>query len=63
MSLVSGRSFNKSFTSDNQVCLLSESALKNYDISDIEKTRIISPDPSGPEYMTVIGIVKNFEQM
>jgi putative ABC transport system permease protein len=60
MALVSGRSFNQSFTSDNQACLLNESAVKNFDLTDLEKTRIIRSDPSGNEYMPVIGVVKNF---
>jgi putative ABC transport system permease protein len=60
MTLASGRSFNESFTTDQQLCLLNESAVKNYNITDLEKTRIIHADPSGPEYIHIIGVVKNF---
>ena len=60
MNIVSGRSFNESFTTDKQACLLDESAVKNFNITDPEKTRIIEPDPSGQSYMPIIGIVKNF---
>jgi putative ABC transport system permease protein len=60
MTLVSGRSFKESYVTDQQACLLNESAVKNFSIGDLEKTRIIEPDPSGPTYMPVIGVVKNF---
>jgi putative ABC transport system permease protein len=60
MKLASGRSFNESFTTDQQACLLNESAVKNFGITDLEKTRIIYPDPSGQKYLPVIGVVNNF---
>jgi putative ABC transport system permease protein len=60
MTLVSGRSFNESFTTDQQACLLNESAVKNFSITDLEKTRIIQPGQSGAINMPVIGVVKNF---
>jgi putative ABC transport system permease protein len=60
MTLKSGRSFNESFTTDQQSCLLNENAVKNYNITDLEKTRIIEPHPSGSKYFPVIGVVKNF---
>ena len=40
MKLVSGRSFNESFTTDKQACIINESAVRNFRITDIEKTRI-----------------------
>jgi putative ABC transport system permease protein len=60
MKLASGRAFNESFTTDQQACLLNESAVKNFSITDIEKTRIIYPDPSGQKYLPVIGVVNDF---
>jgi len=60
MKLASGRSFKESFTTDQQACLLNESAIRNFSITDLEKTRIMQPHPSGPIYMQVIGVVKNF---
>jgi putative ABC transport system permease protein len=60
MTLLSGRSFNESFTTDNQACILNESAVKNFSITDLEKTRIIKPEQSAPISMSIIGVVKNF---
>ncbi|MEI8224776.1 MAG: ABC transporter permease [Bacteroidota bacterium] len=61
MTLVSGRSFNESFTSDKDVCVINESALKEFKITDIEKTRFMEPRDSGKiNYLPVIGVVKNF---
>ena len=60
MTLVSGRSFNESYTTDQEACLLNESAIKNFSITDLNKTRIIQPQPSGNVYMPIIGVVKNF---
>ena len=61
MTLVSGRSFNESFTSDKDACIVNESAIKNFKITDPEKTRFIEPHDSGKvRYLPVIGVVKNF---
>ena len=60
MTLVSGRSFDRSFTTDQEACLLNESAIKNFGITDLEKTRVIHPHSSGPTYMPIIGVVKDF---
>jgi putative ABC transport system permease protein len=61
MTLVSGRSFNESFATDKQACLINESAVKNFAITDIENTRFIEPRDSGRmNYLPVIGVVKNF---
>jgi putative ABC transport system permease protein len=60
MKLLSGRSFNESFATDKQACILNESSVKNFNISDLEKTRILRPGPSKPESMQIIGIVRNF---
>ena len=61
MSLESGRFFNESFTTDNQACLVNESAIKNFSITDFAKTRFMVPGDSGKmEYVPIIGVVKNF---
>jgi putative ABC transport system permease protein len=59
--LVAGRSFSKSFGSDVQACLLNETAVKKMGITNLEATRITKPgDPTGSDYLQVIGEVKNF---
>jgi putative ABC transport system permease protein len=62
MTLVSGRSFNQSFTTDQQACLVNETAIKDFGISDLEKTRFMQPRPGSDKanYLQVIGVVKNF---
>jgi len=60
MELDSGRVFNESYTTDAQACILNESAMKNFGITNMEKTRIMRPDDSGPQYLSIIGVVKNF---
>ena len=61
MTLASGRSFNESFSTDKQACLINESAQKDFAITDIEKTRFMEPGDSGKmNYLPVIGVVKNF---
>lgn len=60
MTLVSGRKFNETFTTDKDACILNESAVKRYNITDLEKTRLLKPGPSGNISKTIIGVVKNF---
>ncbi len=61
MTLVSGRFFDESFTSDQQACLVNEAAVKNFGITDVQGTRFFQPDDSGKmEYLPVLGVVKNF---
>ncbi len=61
MTLVEGRSFNESFTSDKEACVINESAIKDFNIADIEKTRFMEQRDSGKvNYLPVIGVVKNF---
>jgi len=60
MTLVSGRSFNESYTTDKQSCILNESSVRNFSITDLEKTRIQRPGEKGPESIPIIGVVKNF---
>jgi putative ABC transport system permease protein len=61
MTLASGRSFNESFTSDKKACLINETAVKDFGINDLEKTRFMMPLDSGKvDYLQVVGVVKNF---
>lgn len=65
MSLRSGRNFDESFTADRQTCILNESAVKKFNLTDLEKTRIIRPDDNGIDdggtmSSPVIGVVKDF---
>jgi putative ABC transport system permease protein len=61
MVLVSGRSFDESFTTDQQACLVNESVIKDFAITDLEKTRFMQPVETGKiNYLQVIGVVKNF---
>ena len=61
MTLASGRSFNESFTSDKDACIINETARKDFKVTDIDKTRFMEPRDSGKvHYLPVIGVVKNF---
>jgi putative ABC transport system permease protein len=61
MTIVKGRNFDKSFTSDKDACIINESAAKNFGITDITNTRFLLPQDSGNyRHLQVIGIVKNF---
>ncbi len=61
MTLVSGRNFNESYSSDKEGCLINEAAMKNLNITDISKVRFMEPEDSGKmNYLPVLGVVKNF---
>jgi putative ABC transport system permease protein len=61
MKLADGRSFDESFTSDNAACLINESAMKDFRVTDLAKTRFMDPADSGKyNYLQVIGVIKNF---
>jgi putative ABC transport system permease protein len=61
MTLVSGRNFNESFTTDQGACLINETAKKDFNITDLDKVRFMEPEDSGKiKYLPVIGVVKNF---
>ncbi len=60
MTLLSGRPFNESFSTDKDACIINESAVKNFSITDLEKTRVQKPGEKGPENISIIGVVKNF---
>ena len=61
MTLSSGRSFDESFTTDKDACLINESAVKNFSITKPENTVFVEPgEPSKAKHLAVIGVVKNF---
>ena len=61
MTLISGRFFNESFSSDKDACLVNESVIKNFGITDAINTRFMEPGDSGKmSYMPILGVVKNF---
>ncbi|MGE5347834.1 MAG: ABC transporter permease, partial [Actinomycetota bacterium] len=60
MTLASGRWFDKSFSSDSTSVLINESAVKNFSITEPEKTRIVEPGEKERQYKPVLGVVKNF---
>jgi putative ABC transport system permease protein len=61
MTLESGRPFDKSHSTDQGACIVNETAVRDFSIKDLEKTRFITPgDSSKGKYLQVIGVVKNF---
>jgi putative ABC transport system permease protein len=61
MELKDGRDFNESYTTDKFACLVNESAIKNFSITDYTTTRFLQPGDSGKvEHYQIIGVVKNF---
>lgn len=61
MSLAEGRFFDRSYPSDETACLLNESALIEYGITDLTTTRIVLPgDGGGQTFMPVLGVIKDF---
>ena len=59
--LDSGRFFNESYSTDKDACLVNESTMKNFGITDMQKTRFMEPGDSGKmNYMPILGVVKNF---
>jgi len=61
MELTKGRSFDKSFSTDRDACIINEAAAKNFNITDIDNARFLQPRDSGRyRYLQVIGVIKNF---
>ena len=61
MTLTGGRFFNESYSTDQQACLVNESAIKNFGITDFPTTRFMEPADSGNTiYLPILGVVKNF---
>jgi putative ABC transport system permease protein len=61
MTLASGRFFSESFASDKDACLVNESTIKNFGITDVMNTRFMEPQDSNKmRYLPIVGVVKNF---
>ncbi len=61
MTLVSGRFFDESYTTDQQACLVNEAAIKNFSITDLQGTRFMQSGDSGKmEFLPILGVVSNF---
>ena len=60
MTLTEGRFFDESYSSDRQACLVNESAIRNFGITDIASSRFMEPADSGTSYLPILGVVKNF---
>jgi putative ABC transport system permease protein len=61
MKLASGRNFNESYSTDKEACMVNETAIKEFGITDFQRIRFIQPGDSGKmEYLPIIGVVKNF---
>jgi putative ABC transport system permease protein len=59
--LESGRFFDKSFTSDQQACIVNDAVIKSFGITDLQKTRFMMPADSGKmQPLQLLGVVKNF---
>jgi putative ABC transport system permease protein len=61
MTLVSGRTFDESYSSDKDACLVNEAAIKDFSITDIKTVRFMEPRDSGNmNYLPILGVVRNF---
>ena len=61
ITLLAGRTLDESFSADRQSCLINECAIKDFGITDLEKTRFLrTRNPEKNEFYQVIGVVKNF---
>jgi putative ABC transport system permease protein len=59
--VISGRTFNESFVSDEGACLVNESAVKEFGLTNPDATRFTyGRSPDNPNYLKVIGVVKDF---
>jgi len=57
--LLSGRLFDREFSTDQEACVINQSAVINFNLEDPLSTRFIA-DPENLKYMPIIGIVNNF---
>ena len=61
ITVASGRPFNELFSTDQQACLINESAVREFGITDIAKARFMAPRESKTKtFIPVIGVVKDF---
>ncbi|HLN21332.1 MAG TPA: ABC transporter permease [Bacteroidales bacterium] len=58
--LASGRFFDNSFSSDSVACLINQSAINNFSISNPAETRIVDPTDENNRFRPVIGVMENF---
>ncbi len=60
--LSSGRLFDKSFATDKEACVVNNSAVKNFNLTDPFKTRFNTnnDNPDEPQFMPIIGVVEDF---
>jgi putative ABC transport system permease protein len=59
--LLSGRTFNKSYSGDKNICLVNESTIRDFGITDTEKTRFMfRGNQDMVNYLEVKGVVKDF---
>ena len=57
-----GRFFEEEFTTDQQACIINESAVREYDLKTPLNERFMEGDPRGEEisFMPIVGVVKDF---
>jgi putative ABC transport system permease protein len=61
MTMIDGRNFQESFSTDQEACLVNESTVKDFSIEDISQIRFLQPRDSGRfNYRQIVGVVKNF---
>jgi putative ABC transport system permease protein len=61
MTIVDGRNFSESYTTDMEACLVNESTIRDFNITEISQTRFLQPRDSGRyDYRQITGVVKNF---
>ncbi len=61
ITMANGRFFDPDLLTDQQACILNESAVRNYHLDDIAETRIVSVFGGGePTVLPVIGVMDDF---
>ncbi len=61
MKVGTGRGFSRDFTSDNQACLINQSAVRQFGLTDPLTSVFLAPDNDrNPPDMNVIGVVDDF---
>ena len=60
--MVAGRFFSEEFPTDQDACVVNESAVKQFTLVNPLNMRFIAPsqDPSKRDYMPIVGVVKDF---
>ena len=61
MTMVDGRNFQESYSTDQEACLVNETTIKDFSINDISQIRFLQPRDSGRyDNRQIVGVVKNF---